>query len=250
MGKNRVKGKHLRKVDFPSDIAKSTAINILSKHFKHESMDEKLGIIAAVLNDPEQYVDHEHLSTLARALIGKPEMKSNYEVHMLQQSGDFSIYGKRLIESSAIRQMEAAMKLPVSKKGALMPDAHQGYGLPIGGALATENAVIPYGVGLDIGCRMALSIYDLPEQYLQRKSFDLKKALYKATHFGNDGALPFDVDHEVLERSEFQDTDLLKRLHGKAWFQLGTSGTGNHFVEFGTVTLFENNELKIPPEPI
>lgn len=54
------------------------------------------------------------------------------------------------------------MKLPVTSAGALMADAHQGYGLPIGGVLATKNAVIPYGVGVDIGCRMCLTIYDLP----------------------------------------------------------------------------------------
>lgn len=47
-----------------------------------------------------------------------------------------------------------------------MPDAHSGYGLPIGGVLAVENAVIPYGVGMDIGCRMSLSILDTPVSYL------------------------------------------------------------------------------------
>ncbi len=47
-----------------------------------------------------------------------------------------------------------------------MPDAHHGYGLPIGGVLATNNAVIPYGVGMDIGCRMAMSIFDVPEVML------------------------------------------------------------------------------------
>ena len=57
-----------------------------------------------------------------------------------------------------MQQMYAASKLPVAVAGALMPDAHHGYGLPIGGVLATENAVIPYGVGVDIGCRMCLSI--------------------------------------------------------------------------------------------
>jgi len=58
------------------------------------------------------------------------------------------------IESEALGQMDAAMSLPVSVAGALMPDAHVGYGLPIGGVLATENSVIPYGVGVDIACRV------------------------------------------------------------------------------------------------
>lgn len=245
VGKNHMKGKHLRKVDFPSDIAKSVAINIMTKHYKHVSMEEKLEIIKNVLLNPEQYVEHEHLSSLARAIVGKPKMKTDYEVNMLKHSGDFSIYGQRHISQNAILQMEAAMKLPISIKGALMPDAHHGYGLPIGGVLATNNAVIPFGVGLDIGCRMALSIYALPENYIQKKEYDLQKALRRYTHFGNDGTLDFDVDHEILERQEFQSTELLKRLHGKAWYQLGSSGTGNHFVEFGTVEIHSDNNLNL-----
>ncbi len=247
MGKNRLKGKHLRKIDFPSDIAKSLALNIMTKHFKHVSNEEKLQIIQNVLLNPEQYLEDEHLKPLSIALVGKPKMKTDYEVHMLKHSGDFTIYGLRHIGQNAIQQMEAAMRLPISMKGALMPDAHHGYGLPIGGVLATNNAVIPFGVGLDIGCRMALSIYKLPEDYIQRKEYDLQKALRRYTHFGNDGTLDFEVDHEVLERPEFQATELLRRLHGKAWFQLGSSGTGNHFVEFGNVTIAQNNTLNLQP---
>lgn len=245
MGKNRLKGKHLRKVDFPSDIAKSVAINIMTKHYKHASNEEKLEIIKNVLLNPKNYLEHEFLMPLARAIAGKPKLKSDYEVHMLKNEGDFSIYGQRHIGHNAILQMEAAMKLPISLKGALMPDAHHGYGLPIGAVLATENAVIPFGVGLDIGCRMALSIYSLPENYIQKKEYDLQKALRRYTHFGNEGTLDFKVDHEVLERPEFQSTDLLKRLHGKAWYQLGSSGTGNHFVEFGEVEIETDNSLNL-----
>ena len=56
--------------------------------------------------------------------------------------------------------MANACALPVAVAGALMPDAHVGYGLPIGGVLATENAVIPYAVGVDIACRMKLTVFD------------------------------------------------------------------------------------------
>lgn len=247
MGKNRMKGKHLRKVDFPSDIAKSVALNIVSKHYKHVSMEENLEILKTVLSNPKQFVEHEYLSPLATAILGKPKLKTDYEVHMLKNNGNFSIYGKRQISQNAITQMEAAMRLPISLKGALMPDAHHGYGLPIGGVLATNNAVIPFGVGLDIGCRMALSIYSLPENYILKKEYDLQKALRRYTHFGNEGTLDFDVEHEVIDRPEFQATELLRRLHGKAWFQLGSSGTGNHFVEFGTVDIHADNDLDITP---
>lgn len=246
MGKNLIKGKHLRKVDFPNEVAKSLAINILTKHYKHNTTEEKLEILKNILLAPEEFLNHVNLSSLANAILGKPKVKTDYQVHMLKHAGDFNIYGERLISGNAKEQMVAAMKLPISVKGALMPDAHHGYGLPIGGVLATDNAVIPYGVGLDIGCRMALSIYSLPEDYIQKKEYDLQKALRRYTHFGTDGALDFDVNHEILEREEFLLTPLLKRLHGKAWFQLGSSGTGNHFVDFGNVVLHSDNNLNLP----
>ena len=68
----------------------------------------------------------------------------------------YRVWGREHIEDGAIAQMIGAARLPVAVAGALMPDAHQGYGLPIGGVLATENAVIPYAVGVDIACRMVL----------------------------------------------------------------------------------------------
>ena len=72
-----------------------------------------------------------------------------------------AIWGENL-EPDALKQLRNACKLPVAVAGALMPDAHVGYGLPIGGVLATRNAVIPYAVGVDIACRMKLSVLDLP----------------------------------------------------------------------------------------
>lgn len=65
------------------------------------------------------------------------------------------IWGQGL-EPEAVNQMLEACRLPVSLAGALMPDAHIGYGLPIGGVLATDNSVIPYGVGVDIAAQTDL----------------------------------------------------------------------------------------------
>lgn len=246
MGRIKLKGKHLRSVDFPSDIAKSQAIITVEKHYKHLSLDEKIQLITDVLSTPEAYSEHDHFYNLANLLTKKPEENTKYAFHPLIKQGEFEIFGERYIGKNAVLQMEAAMKLPVSVKGALMPDAHQGYGLPIGGVLAAKNAVIPYGVGMDIGCRMALSIFDAPVEFLEHKAHTIQKALKKYTHFGNEGTLDLDVHHDVLDRQEFQYTPLLKRLQNKAWYQLGTSGTGNHFVEFGIVQLEEQNILGLP----
>src|SRR5260370_12221325 len=64
------------------------------------------------------------------------------------------------LEPDAVRQMANACALPVAVAGALMPDAHVGYGLPIAGVLATENARIPYGGGVDIACRRKMTVFD------------------------------------------------------------------------------------------
>jgi tRNA-splicing ligase RtcB len=135
--------------------------------------------------------------------------------------------------------------LPVTMAGALMPDAHQGYGLPIGGVLATNNAVIPYGVGVDIGCRMCLTVYPLDEKFLERHRNNLKQTLTDNTCFGR-ATFKRPKDHEVLNRKTFDEITILKNLKGRAAMQIGSSGSGNHFVEFGLITLFEGNDWKLP----
>ena len=136
------------------------------------------------------------------------------------------------------------MRLPISVAGALMPDAHVGYGLPIGGVLATENVVIPYAVGVDIACRMRLSIFPVSPILLGQKPGQFKKALSEQTRFGrgenwNAHERP---DHEVLDDADWKATRLLRSLHDAAPGQLGTSGTGNHFVEWGSFELVERDD--------
>lgn len=70
-----------------------------------------------------------------------------------KEKAPWKLWGTEKVEARALEQMDEAASLPISVGGALMPDAHQGYGLPIGGVLATKNAVIPYAVGVDIACR-------------------------------------------------------------------------------------------------
>jgi len=118
--------------------------------------------------------------------------------------------------------------------------------LPIGGVLATKNEVIPYAVGLDIGCRMALSVFDIPVEKMKGKTGQLKRVLMDHTHFGMVKKRPDYAEHAILEDPLFKTTTLLKQLRGKAIMQLGTSGAGNHFVEFGVVELPDINALDLP----
>ncbi len=139
------------------------------------------------------------------------------------------------LEPEAINQMGRACQLPVSLAGALMPDAHVGYGLPIGGVLATDNAVIPYAVGVDIACRMKLTVLDLPVRDLDRRREHLVKAIETETRFGVGSSFQERREHAVTE-ADWSVSPVTKRFHDRARAQLGTSGSGNHFVEFGVFT--------------
>src|SRR5207248_3491469 len=108
----------------------------------------------------------------------------------------YKIWGENL-EEGAVDQMRQAARLPVATSGALMPDAHLGYGLPIGGVLATENAVIPYAVGVDIACRMKLSVFDIPASDLKRLNAQLVNALRRETLFGTGPGFKKPHQHDV-----------------------------------------------------
>jgi len=140
------------------------------------------------------------------------------------------------IDHAAHAQMEQACALPMAVGAALMPDAHVGYGLPIGGVLALEGAVCPYGVGVDIGCRMKLSILDMPRETLDDKQGLFCDALERGTRFGIGCVHNPPRDHAVMDE-DWHVSRVTREHKDKARKQLGTSGSGNHFVEFGELTL-------------
>ena len=150
----------------------------------------------------------------------------------------YRIWGENL-EPDAVQQLKNACSLPVAVSGALMPDAHVGYGLPIGGVLATRNAVIPYAVGVDIACRMKMTVLDLPLTVLADPQARLSKVLERETRFGMGAAFKTRHRHDVMDR-DWRVTPVTARLKDRAWAQLGTSGSGNHFVEFGELTVIDD----------
>jgi tRNA-splicing ligase RtcB len=149
------------------------------------------------------------------------------------------------LDANALQQMENACQLPVSVAAALMPDAHVGYGLPIGGVLATDNAVIPYAVGVDIACRVKLTVLDLPLTHLRRRETDLIRAIEAETRFGIGSEFKHRRTHPVMD-GDWSVSPVTQRFRDKAAAQLGTSGSGNHFVEFGEFTV-EHKELGLEP---
>ncbi len=234
-----LKTKDLSKIGYHNDQLRSLVIGIASKNFKHYGKQQLLDLLVNIKNDPEAFLDNELTAKIAEKVIGKVEARAFKSYELRDEPVFCKTYGARNIESTAKKQMELAGLLPVSVQGALMPDAHMGFGLPIGGVLATSNAVIPYAVGMDIGCRMALSILDESDGFLNRFEYQIKQALKNHTHFGMEGGLDTRQEHEVLDSPVFNEVPFLKPLRGKAVRQLGTSGNGNHFVEFGQIELFD-----------
>jgi tRNA-splicing ligase RtcB (3'-phosphate/5'-hydroxy nucleic acid ligase) len=231
---NKLSGKDLIKLGFPQNNSINIALGQINRYRKKEKKESILTEAKEVLLHPENYKMHGTWGKLAEGLINPVAVKFS---QLNNTRAPFSIFGENEIDEQAKFQLYDALKLPIAVKGALMPDAHYGYGLPIGGVLATDNAVIPYGVGVDIGCRMSLSIFDLPASFLKGKDHQLQAILTDNTKFGMFETHKTKADHEVFYRDEFKNIPVLKQLLDKAYKQLGSSGGGNHFVEFGVVNL-------------
>jgi len=108
-------------------------------------------VVAQCVNDPDTFTGHTHLADLAKELIADREFVRPEPV-------DYQTWGNDGIDPNAHAQMEQACSMPNAFGGALMADAHLGYGLPIGGVLALKDAICPYAVGVDIACRMKMTV--------------------------------------------------------------------------------------------
>lgn len=234
-------GKDLINLGFPSGPAVGLALSLApaaEAALGAEGMEREL---RAVLSDPEAHREHPHFGEVAR-LLADAAAKPVYVER--ESPAPYQIWGEGL-EDGALKQMQNAIRLPISVAGALMPDAHQGYGLPIGGVLATENAVIPYGVGVDIACRMKLSVFDHPGSELEARRDRLVNILQRETVFGAGAGFKKPNEHPVLD-ADWDVTPVTAGLKDRARHQLGSSGSGNHFVEWGILTL-EKADLGLEP---
>ena len=202
------------------------------KRMPRAELDEKL---RHVLADPDSLASDPLFGELAAALIQERDRPFWVE---REAPAPYRAWGEGL-EQGAVDQMNAAVRLPVALQGALMPDAHQGYGLPIGGVLATDNVVIPYAVGVDIACRMKLSVFDIPGDQIDRMRDTLTNALRRETLFGAGAGFKRPSEHQVLDE-DWAITPITQRVFDKARAQIGTSGSGNHFAEFGILTIDES----------
>lgn len=147
------------------------------------------------------------------------------------------------IPASAASQIYEALKLPVAKRGALMPDAHLGYAMPIGGVVSLENAVSPSFVGYDISCMVQLSILDISVEEFEKHRASLAQVLDDETSFGLGAEFKSGKrSHAIEADSRWEATKDIKSLKAKAMSQLGSSGGGNHFADLLTMEFLEDFE--------
>lgn len=222
-----------------------TAIRTISKLASQAALRGKEieSQIKDLVARPDLYVTDPGWGELAQALIdSKKEGPSLAELPSIP----YPTWGSD-IDPAAHSQMGQACRLPMAVGGALMPDAHVGYGLPIGGVLALNNAVVPYAVGVDIACRMKLSVVDVPPSELSERYQRFENALQQGTRFGVGSEHASPQDHPVMDE-DWTITRITREKKDIAHKQLGTSGSGNHFVEFGVLKLQQASpELGLQP---
>ncbi len=234
--------KDLIRLGVPPGEATRRGVDFISRYILKGLDKAKLAEEAeAIVKNPTRFVGDELRGEFAQALVRVQSAGALRETH-----AEWRQWGEGL-EPEAVNQMARACQLPVVVRGALMPDAHLGYGLPIGGVLATENAVIPYAVGVDIACRMKLAVLDLPVRELDRKRDKLIKAIETETRFGVGATFKERRQHAVLDE-DWSVSPVTKQNKDRGWAQLGTSGSGNHFVEFGVFTVKDKVEGLEPGE--
>lgn len=218
----------LRKLGVP-DVEITTAIQaiqqVIQSGEKGKNVKETL---RRLIENPAEFAGHPHWGTLA-ANLQQPIVTARREPI------PYRTWGTE-IDPAAHAQMRQACQLPMAVGAALMPDAHVGYGLPIGGVLALENAVAPYAVGVDIACRMKITVLDLAPEELDKNYHRFRTALEKCTRFGIGCEHETPQDHPVMDQ-DWTVTKTTREHRDKARRQLGTSGSGNHFVEFGELTV-------------
>jgi tRNA-splicing ligase RtcB len=219
------------------------ALRIAKRAIKSMSRAQVDEALKAILASPEASASDKLWGDLAAAVI--KERDRPYWIER-DAPAPYRVWGEGL-EKGALDQMAAAVRLPVAVRGALMPDAHQGYGLPIGGVLATESSVIPYAVGVDIACRMKLSVFDTPGDQIEQLNDMLINALNRETLFGTGAGFRRPLQHEVLD-ADWSVTKITQHVFDKAREQLGSSGSGNHFVEFGILTIPHAHGSAVGPE--
>lgn len=138
------------------------------------------------------------------------------------------------VEESAMRQIENMAALPfLHHHLAIMPDVHAGMGMPIGGVLACDGAVIPNAVGVDIGCGMCAvktnwRTDDFPASVLRK---EIMKGIRERIPLGKEHHKEAQAETYLPQGYDIDKLEIVKRRQNSIRHEVGTLGGGNHFIE-------------------
>jgi tRNA-splicing ligase RtcB len=235
MSSHRIRGDEIRSVGISDGPVMGVALRCMTRAVKALGRDGALARLSVIAGAPSEHVADELFGPVAQRLLDEQRKRETSFTERSEPAPLANFCPDA--EAGALAQIQNAARLPSAARVALMPDAHQGYGLPVGGVLETVNTIIPYAVGVDIACRMKLSVLDLDPAALEDKSGMLERALLKETQFGTGAKLPRRAAHPVIDDERWSLTSRVRALRDRAREQLGTSGSGNHFVEMCLMTL-------------
>ena len=134
------------------------------------------------------------------------------------------------IEPEALAQFESAIEQPFTIRGVLLPDVHTGYSLPIGSVIATDSVIVPAWVGYDIGCGMCAIPTTFKKEDVVACSASIFNGIYKKVPTG----FAHNLHATSWDRSNIACTPFLDAIYLEGGAkQLGSLGSGNHFIEIG-----------------
>src|SRR5215213_4219029 len=191
----KIRGGDIRGAGIQDGPVMGVALGCMPRAVKELGRDVALERLADVAKAPADHVADPYFGTVAERLLTAAKEAARRFVERDAPAPMVSFCADA--EAGALEQMHNSLRLPSALRGALMPDAHRGYGLPIGGVLETEGTVIPYAVGVNIACRMKLSVLDLDPAALD-SSAHLEQALVRETQFGTGAKLRKRADHEAM----------------------------------------------------
>src|ERR671937_469675 len=136
------------------------------------------------------------------------------------------------VDKRSLKQLERCMEAGAAELGVLCADHHPGYSQPIGGGIAYEGYVSPSGVGYDIGCGNKAARTDLTRPDLDDRGGveRIMGEIRRRISFGMGVPAQEQVDHPVLDKIARAEFEPQRKLFQLARSQLGTVGSGNHFV--------------------
>ncbi len=140
-----------------------------------------------------------------------------------------------VLEDSALEQFNEAMSLDCVTRGALMPDAHTGYTLPIGAVIETDGIIFPSWVGYDIGCGMCAVKLEYTKEQISENAYLIYDEIMEKVPVGRNKNTKCGEDGDLEPTMLGEMTELAKRVFNErgGWTNLGTLGGGNHFIEIG-----------------